>query len=120
MIPYSVRTWCASVLSEEHKVLAARMSSNSASPPLFEDDKQQPYTSEQHDSNDITPTTLAIPSVSWYKDPGLRRLYMMMPILFLGSTTNGYDGSLLNGLQTMDAWQSCTFPSPVNTNRERA
>ncbi|KEQ91840.1 hypothetical protein AUEXF2481DRAFT_48200 [Aureobasidium subglaciale EXF-2481] len=28
-----------------------------------------------------------------------------MPILFLGATTNGYDGSLLNGLQAMDPWQ---------------
>lgn len=29
----------------------------------------------------------------------------MIPLLFLGSTINGYDGSLLNGLQTMDQWQ---------------
>ena len=50
---------------------------------------------------------LEIPSVTWYKDPGLRKLYIMMPILFLGSTTNGYDGSLLNGLQTLDPWQDC-------------
>ncbi|KAI5240509.1 hypothetical protein E4T42_08352, partial [Aureobasidium subglaciale] len=43
--------------------------------------------------------------VTWYKDAGLRKLYLMMPILFLGATTNGYDGSLLNGLQAMDPWQ---------------
>lgn len=30
---------------------------------------------------------------------------MFMPILFLAATTNGYDGSLLNGLQTLDPWQ---------------
>ncbi|KAF2441529.1 general substrate transporter [Karstenula rhodostoma CBS 690.94] len=42
----------------------------------------------------------------WYKQPELRKLYMLMPFLFLGSTTLGYDGSLLNGLQTMPAWQS--------------
>ncbi|RAR06329.1 general substrate transporter [Stemphylium lycopersici] len=41
----------------------------------------------------------------WYKQPQLRKLYLMMPFLFLGSTTLGYDGSLLNGLQTMPAWQ---------------
>ncbi|KAF2164406.1 hypothetical protein M409DRAFT_67913 [Zasmidium cellare ATCC 36951] len=46
-----------------------------------------------------------VPPVTWYKDAGLRKLYLMMPILFLGATTNGYDGSLLNGLQTMDPWQ---------------
>lgn len=52
---------------------------------------------------------LDVPIVTWYKDRGLRRLYMMMPILFLGSTINGYDGSLLNGLQTMVPWQDCKF-----------
>lgn len=50
-------------------------------------------------------TALEIPPVTWYKDAGLRRLYAMMPILFLAATTNGYDGSLLNGLQTMEPWQ---------------
>lgn len=39
-----------------------------------------------------------VPKVTWYRDPGLRKLYLMMPILLLGSTINGYDGSLLNGL----------------------
>lgn len=48
---------------------------------------------------------LEIPPVTWWKSPGLRHLYFMIPILFLGSTINGYDGSLLNGLQTMDQWQ---------------
>lgn len=43
----------------------------------------------------------------WYKQPELRKLYLMMPFLFMGSTTLGYDGSLLNGLQTMPAWQEC-------------
>lgn len=43
--------------------------------------------------------------MTWWKRRGLLRLYLMMPILFLGSTINGYDGSLLNGLQTMDSWQ---------------
>lgn len=45
--------------------------------------------------------------VPWWKQQMLRRLYFMMPFLFLGSTTLGYDGSLLNGLQTMDSWQDC-------------
>ncbi|EKG17461.1 General substrate transporter [Macrophomina phaseolina MS6] len=48
---------------------------------------------------------IEVPRVTWWKDPGLRTLYCMMPILFMGSTINGYDGSLLNGLQTMDPWQ---------------
>jgi len=43
----------------------------------------------------------------WWQQPQLRNLYLMMPILFLGSTTLGYDGSLLNGLQTMQTWRDC-------------
>lgn len=54
---------------------------------------------------------LEIPSVTWWKDAGLLKLYIMIPILFLGSTTNGYDGSLLNGLQTLDPWQDCWSPA---------
>lgn len=50
---------------------------------------------------------LRVPEVTWYKHAGLRRLYAMMPILFLGATINGYDGSLLIGLQTMVPWQEC-------------
>jgi hypothetical protein len=30
----------------------------------------------------------------WWQQPGLRSLYILMPFLFLGSTTLGYDGSL--------------------------
>lgn len=48
-----------------------------------------------------------VPVVTWYKDHGLRKLYLMMPLLLIGSTINGYDGSLLNGLQTMVPWQDC-------------
>lgn len=50
---------------------------------------------------------LEVPDTVWYKDAGLRKLYAMMPIFFLGSTLTGYDGSLLNGLQTMQPWQEC-------------
>ncbi|KUJ16312.1 general substrate transporter [Mollisia scopiformis] len=59
-------------------------------------------------------TGLEVPLVTWWKHRGLRRLYVMMPILFLGSTTNGYDGSLLNGLQTMDPWQAY-FNNPTGS-----
>lgn len=46
-------------------------------------------------------------NIHWWKQPGLRRLYLLMPFLFLGSTTLGYDGSLLNGLQAMPSWKEC-------------
>lgn len=50
---------------------------------------------------------LEVPIVIWWRHAGLLRLYAMMPVLFLGATINGYDGSLLNGLQTMTPWQDC-------------
>ncbi|KIM93674.1 hypothetical protein OIDMADRAFT_137244 [Oidiodendron maius Zn] len=53
--------------------------------------------------------------LSWWKQPNLRRLYLMLPFLFLGSTTLGYDGSLLNGLQSMETWQDF-FKHPVGSN----
>lgn len=65
------------------------------------------------------PAALDVPAVTWYKDANLRSLYMRMPILMLCCTINGYDGSLLNGLQTMDQWQACkccsrsTRPCPI-------
>lgn len=43
----------------------------------------------------------------WWQQPGLRRLYLLMPFLWLGSTTLGYDGSLLNGLQSLPTWTDC-------------
>jgi hypothetical protein len=55
---------------------------------------------------------LEIPKVTWWKHKGLRRLYLMVPILFLSATTNGYDSSLLNGLQTLTTWQDCMFSCP--------
>ncbi|KAL4884928.1 general substrate transporter [Aspergillus karnatakaensis] len=57
----------------------------------------------------VSPAPLAsegVPSttVPWWQQPKLRQLYCMMVILFLSSTSLGYDASLLNGLQTMDTW----------------
>jgi hypothetical protein len=43
----------------------------------------------------------------WYKQSELRTLYFKIPFLFAGSTTSGYDGSLLTRLQTMPAWKEC-------------
>lgn len=43
----------------------------------------------------------------WFKQQELRKLYGMTVFLFLASTTLGYDGSLLNGMQTMESWRNC-------------
>ncbi|KAJ5080920.1 hypothetical protein N7456_013630 [Penicillium angulare] len=65
------------------------------------DDTENP----KRDITQIENMELHVPQVQWWKQSALRRLYMGMPVLMLAATINGYDGSLLNGLQTMDAWQ---------------
>jgi hypothetical protein len=70
---------------------------------------REPTFNNGHLDYDDDHVKLEIPKITWYKEPGLRKLYMMMPIFFLGSTTNGYDGSLLNGLQTMVPWRDCMW-----------
>lgn len=45
--------------------------------------------------------------VSWYHDPGLRKLYLLSAVgLMVASATTGYDGSLLNTVQQFDYWES--------------
>ncbi|KAL3483619.1 major facilitator superfamily domain-containing protein [Aspergillus germanicus] len=60
----------------------------------------------EHVEKSTTPApALEWEAVSWIWHPGLRKLYLMMPILFLATTTRGYDASLLNGIQTVPAWR---------------
>ena len=46
------------------------------------------------------------PKVTWYKDKGLRRYYLCLMLVVLTSATNGYDGSIVNALQSMPTWQA--------------
>ncbi|KAE9369215.1 general substrate transporter [Stipitochalara longipes BDJ] len=41
----------------------------------------------------------------WFQDPGLRKLYFLIFIAILSSATNGYDGSMMNGLQALTYWK---------------
>jgi len=43
----------------------------------------------------------SFPAITWYKDPGLRRTYICLLFVVMTSATNGYDGSMMNGLQTL-------------------
>ncbi|MCJ1308864.1 hypothetical protein MMC25_002519 [Agyrium rufum] len=45
------------------------------------------------------------PAVTWYTNPGLRRTYIFLLFVVLTSATNGYDGSMVNGLQALTPWQ---------------
>lgn len=42
----------------------------------------------------------------WYRVPHLRKLAYYVFIITLTSTNNGFDGSMLNGLQSLEYWQS--------------
>ncbi|KAF5856058.1 hypothetical protein ETB97_007979 [Aspergillus alliaceus] len=45
------------------------------------------------------------PAVTWWKNPGMRKTYICLGFVVLTSATNGYDGSMMNGLQTLPPWQ---------------
>jgi len=51
------------------------------------------------------------PAVTWYSDPALRKTYICLMFVVLTSATNGYDGSMINGLQSLDYWQDCEYTS---------
>jgi hypothetical protein len=70
-------------------------------------------TASSGPAGQIVPAAYAKNQAPWYKQTELRKLYFLMPFLFLGSTTLGYDGSVLNGLQAMDTWQSCNYSSLI-------
>jgi len=54
----------------------------------------------------------SFPEVTWYKEPGLRKLYGLLMTVILVSATNGFDGSMMNGLQAVDNWDKyCEFIS---------
>ncbi|TVY23076.1 Lactose permease [Lachnellula hyalina] len=59
------------------------------------------------------------PRVTWYKDPGMRSLYVALMFAVLTSATNGYDGSMMNGLQALDEWKKCAkaFHNPDAATR---
>ncbi|KAL1866872.1 hypothetical protein Daus18300_006575 [Diaporthe australafricana] len=51
--------------------------------------------------------------ITWWKTPYMRSLYLFLWAAMLTSATNGYDGSLINGLQSMSQWQDYFHhPSP--------
>jgi MFS family permease len=45
------------------------------------------------------------PRVPWWKRKNQRTLYFFIVILILSNTANGFDGSMMNGLQSLTYWQ---------------
>lgn len=54
--------------------------------------------------------------VTWYKEPHLRKLYLMSFFLLIASATTGYDGMMVNTSQQMDKWVEY-FPEVHDTNK---
>jgi hypothetical protein len=55
------------------------------------------------------------PRISWWKERRLRSLYICLMFAVLTSATNGYDGSMMNGLQALPQWVDCEFFGPTST-----
>lgn len=55
-------------------------------------------------------------SVTWYREPHLRKLYLLSFFLLIGSATTGYDGMLINTSQQIDKWGEY-FPEVADTNK---
>jgi len=49
--------------------------------------------------------------VQWHKLPNLRKLYGLLATVILVSATNGFDGSMMNGLQAVKKWQDYFKPT---------
>ncbi|OWZ38215.1 sugar transporter [Cryptococcus neoformans] len=43
--------------------------------------------------------------LKWYQNKGTLKLNFFLSVIFVGMLLNGYDGSLIAGLQASDAWQ---------------
>ena len=55
--------------------------------------------------------------IPWYKKPSLLKLNICLFSLFLFSSANGYDGSMMNGLQALPQWQAAlNHPQCVRSN----
>lgn len=93
-----------SAATKLNNILKSNLYTYNQSSKMSSDSEKTGTTTFQDEAINSPPMATEVP---WWKQPLLRRLYFMMTFLFLGSTTLGYDGSVLNGLQTMTSWQDC-------------
>jgi len=57
---------------------------------------------------------LVDPNKKWYKNGRLIRLNLWIFLLLITSTANGYDGSMMNGLQLLSQWETA-FNNPTGS-----
>ncbi|KAJ9144213.1 Hexose transporter [Pleurostoma richardsiae] len=55
--------------------------------------------------------------LSWWREPYLRRLYLLSIVLMVASATTGYDGMLVNTSQLIDPWKKFFGNNVVNDNK---
>lgn len=57
------------------------------------------------------------PRIKWYGDKNLRKLYIYIIVLILTNTANGFDGSMMNGLQVCwaQSWSLNCSMNQANT-----
>lgn len=54
------------------------------------------------------------PTVKWWNRSNMRTLYFTLWAAMLTSATNGYDGSLMNGLESIQPWIEGMFLMAAN------
>lgn len=64
--------------------------------------------------NDATIDVQKLLDKKWYQYPHLRRLYGWMSVVLLVQATNGLDGSIMNGMQTLTYWNKYVKPSTLS------
>ena len=69
--------------------------------------KQQNIIVAGTSQGDTTIDVHKLLSKKWYQYPHLRRLYGWMRVVLLVQATNGLDGSIMNGMQTLTYWNKC-------------
>ena len=58
---------------------------------------------------------------AWYKNGRLITLNAWILLLLITSSTNGYDGSMMNGLQTLKQWNSAfNYPTGGMVSGQRS
>ena len=66
-------------------------------------------TSHAEGSDPVLTRAVEEDRVPWYKKPNLRWLYLFLFPTCMGiEMTSGFDSQMINAVQIVDEWQSCT------------
>lgn len=54
---------------------------------------------------------------SWWRVPHLVKLNLILMVPFVSSYVGGFDGSMLNGVQTVEQWKEGQYPREIHCYR---